>query len=299
MNWEGVCEFVAVAETGSFTAAARQLNISTAQVSRQVNKLENRLSSKLLYRTTRKVSITEAGRFYYQHCRQLLDGLESAERSLQDLQQTPRGSLKITAPTTYGQSRIAPLLHDFLAEYPELEIQLFLTNKQLDLIEGGFDLAIRLGKLEDSSLMARRLAPRKLYVCASPDYLDRHPAPTHLSELNQHNCLLGTLDYWRFQERGHERHIKVRGNIRCNSGEALLDAARKGLGLVQLPDYYVTELIETGALVPVLSEYQQTGEGIWAVYPQNRHLSTKVRMLVDYLAEHLRPSAESAAANRS
>ncbi|MFW1678607.1 LysR substrate-binding domain-containing protein [Pontibacter sp. JAM-7] len=291
MNWEGVCEFVAVAETGSFTAAAKQLNISTAQVSRQVSALENRLSSKLLYRTTRKVSITEAGQFYYQHCRQVLDGLESAERSLQELQTTPRGKLKITAPTTFGQARIAPLLHDFLMQYPELEVQLFLTNKQLDLVEGGFDLAIRLGKLEDSSLMAKRLAPRTLYVCASPSYFANHRKPSHLSELNQHNCLLGTLDYWRFQERGHERHIKVRGNMRCNSGEALTDAALKGLGLVQLPDYYVVPHLIEGTLVAVLDQHQQTGEGIWAVYPQNRHLSTKVRMLVDHLAENLHAPA--------
>lgn len=286
-NWEGITEFVAVAETGSFTAAAKRLEISVAQVSRQISALESRLATKLFYRTTRKVTVTEAGQVYYQHCRQVLDGLEEAERTLTNMQRTPRGKLKITAPTTYGENRIAPLLNNFIRLYPELELDCHFTNQKVDLIDYGYDLAIRLGKLEDSSLMAKRLASRRQYVCASPAYLAANGEPHLLSELDQHNCLRGTLEYWRFQESGQERNVKVSGNIHFNSGQALTDAALKGLGIAQLPDYYVKEYLDAGSLVEVLTNHQPTDEGIWALYPQNRHLSPKVRMLVDFLSEQL------------
>lgn len=286
-SWEGVTEFVAVAETGSFTAAAKRLEISVAQVSRQISALESRLATKLFYRTTRKVTVTEAGQVYYQHCRQVLDGLEEAERTLTNMQRTPRGKLKITAPTTYGENRIAPLLNDFIRLYPELKLDCHFTNQRVDLIDNGYDLAIRLGKLEDSSLMAKRLASRRQYVCASPTYLAANGEPHLLSELEQHNCLRGTLEYWRFQENGQERNIKVSGNIHFNSGQSLADAALKGLGIAQLPDYYVSEHIDAGTLVEILTNHQPADEGIWALYPQNRHLSPKVRMLVDFLAEQL------------
>jgi len=286
-DWQGITEFVAVAETENFTAAAQQLNISTAQVSRQVSALEKRLSTKLFYRTTRKVSITEAGSIYYQHCRQLLDGLEEAERALTQLQGTPKGKVRITAPTTFGESRIAPIINDFARLYPELSIECLFTNQKIDLVDSGFDLAIRLGKLDDSSMMAKRLASRKLYVCASPEYLANNGEPHVLAELDQHNCLQGTLQYWRFQENNLERNIKIRGKLSCNSGLALLDAALKGLGIVQLPDYYVQPHIESLALIPLLQKHQPTDEGIWALYPHNRYVSPKVRMLIDYIADHL------------
>ncbi|MBW7472425.1 LysR substrate-binding domain-containing protein [Marinobacter sp. M216] len=287
-NWEGVSEFVAVAEAESFTAAGKRLGISTAQVSRQVSALENRLSAKLFYRTTRRVSVTEVGNIYYQHCRQVLDGLEEAERAITNLQSTPTGKLKITAPVTYGESTISPLINNFAAKYPELDVRLHLTNQTLDLVDEGYDLAIRLGKLNDSTMMARRLALRTQYVCASPDYLSAHGVPHSLSELTQHNCLQGTLGYWRFQEQGKERNIKVKGNLGCNSGRALVDAALKGIGIVQLPDYYVLRYIETGQLVSLLDHLREPDDGIWALYPHNRHLSPKVRMLLDYLGEELR-----------
>ncbi len=286
-DWQGITEFVAVAETENFTAAAQQLNISTAQVSRQVSALEKRLSTKLFYRTTRKVSITEAGSIYYQHCRQLLDGLEEAERALTQLQGTPKGKVRITAPTTFGESRIAPIINDFARLYPELSIECLFTNQKIDLVDSGFDLAIRLGKLDDSSMMAKRLASRKLYVCASPEYLANNGEPHVLAELDQHNCLQGTLQYWRFQENNLERNIKIRGKLSCNSGLALLDAALKGLGIVQLPDYYVQPHIESLALIPLLQKHQPIDEGIWALYPHNRYVSPKVRMLIDYIADHL------------
>jgi len=288
MNWEGVNEFVAVYETGGFTPAAKQLDCSTAQISRQVSALEHRLGSKLFYRTTRKVSATEAGQIYYQHCRQILDALQEAERALTDLQASPRGKLKITVPVAYGESHITPLLNNFMQRYPELELSCQLTNQTLDLVDEGFDLAIRLGRLSDSSMIARRLSSRRLYVCATPEYLARHGEPHTLSELSHHSCLQGTLDYWRFKSQGQERNLRIHGRIRCNSGHALLDAALKSLGIVQLPDYYVDEALKSGRLVSLLSPFQCADEGIWALYPQNRLLSPKVRLLVDYLFEQLK-----------
>ncbi|MGS0691710.1 LysR substrate-binding domain-containing protein [Shewanella sp. 0m-4] len=287
-NWEGVSEFVAVAEAESFTKASQRLGISTAQVSRQISALETRLASKLFHRTTRKVSVTEVGRIYYQHCRQVLDGLEEAERAITNLQTSPRGLLKITAPVTYGEMTMAPLINDFASLYPELEVKLNLTNQKLDLVDEGYDLAIRLGHLEDSSMMAKKLSSRTQYVCASPSYISTYGIPHSLSELDQHNCLIGTMDYWRFQENGKTRNVRVRGSLSCNSGHALVDAAIKGIGIVQLPDYYVLPFIESGELTPLLEQNRQPEEGIWALYPQNRHLSPKVRMLLDHLSHGLK-----------
>ncbi|OPX54601.1 transcriptional regulator, LysR family [Oceanospirillum multiglobuliferum] len=292
-KWDGVSEFVAVVETGSFTEAAKRMALSTAQISRQVSQLEQRLATKLLYRTTRKVSVTEAGQLYYQHCRQVLEGLAEAERAVVHLQDTPRGKLKITAPITYGENIIAPLLNDFALRYPELDIQLVLSNQRFDLVEQGFDLAIRIGRLENSSMIAKPLSMRSLYTCAAPDYLRQYGEPHTLSELARHNCLLGTLDYWRFQdeqakqEHHKERNLRVSGRLRYNSGTALLDAALKGLGIVQLPDFYVRDYLEQGLLVELLRNYQPIDENIWALYPHNRQLSAKVRLLVAFLEEAL------------
>ncbi|MCP4955263.1 MAG: LysR family transcriptional regulator [Photobacterium aquimaris] len=285
--WEGVTEFVAVAETESFTAASKRLGISTAQVSRQVSALENRLNTKLFYRTTRKVSLTEEGNVYYQHCRQVLDGLEDAERAISNLRGKPQGLIKLTAPVTYGEKYIMPLVNDFMLQYPEVEVAIDMTNRQVDLVEGSFDLAIRLGRLTSSSMMAKRLTSRTMYVCASPAYLQKFGIPHSLSELRQHNCLIGNYDHWRFQESGKEKSIRVSGTLNCNSGYGLRDAVIKGIGLAQLPDYYIDKDLESGAIVPILTNYQEPDEGIWAIYPHNRHLSPKVRMLVDYLAEQL------------
>lgn len=286
-NWEGIAEFVTVAETQSFTLAAKKLGISTAHVSRQVSALESRLATKLLQRTTRKVSITEAGTIYYQRCRQLLDGLQDAEQAISGLHSKPTGKLKITAPITYGELIIAPLINNFIARYPELDVELQLSNQKMDLIAEGYDLGIRQGQLEDSSMMAKRLASRTLYVCAALAYLAEFGEPKKPAELNQHNCLQGSLDHWRVQEHGKTRNIHISGNLRCNSGRALADAALKGLGIVQLPGEYVLSYINSGQLLPLLEEYSPPDEGVWAIYPPNRNLLPKVRMLIDYLDEEL------------
>ena len=287
MQWEGISEFVYVAENESFTLASKKMGISTAQVSRQISALEKRLNIKLFYRTTRKVSLTEEGRIFYQHCRGVLDGLDAAELAVTNLQSKPQGRVKLTAPVTYGEQQILPLVNDFAVQYSELEVTANLSNQQVDLVEEGYDLAIRLGKLADSTLMAKKLGTRTNYVCAAPSYLEKQGIPHSLSELNKHNCLQGSLDYWHFVDNGKERNIRIRGRLRYNSGYSLTDAALKGLGIVQLPDYYVQQYIESGELITILDNYREPDEGIWAVYPQNRHLSPKIRLLVDYLVKHL------------
>jgi len=287
MQWEGISEFVYVAENESFTLASKKMGISTAQVSRQVSALEKRLNIKLFYRTTRKVSLTEEGRIFYQHCRGVLDGLNTAELAVTNLQSKPQGRVKLTAPVTYGEQQILPLVNDFAVQYSELEVTANLSNQQVDLVEEGYDLAIRLGKLADSTLMAKKLGTRTNYVCAAPSYLEKHGIPHSLSELNKHNCLQGSLDYWHFVDEGKERNVRIRGRLSYNSGYSLTDAALKGLGIVQLPDYYVQQYIESGELITILDNYREPDEGIWAVYPQNRHLSPKIRLLVDYLVKHL------------
>ena len=287
MKWQGINEFVAVAEAQSFSQASRKLNISTAQVSRQISALEKRLQVKLFYRTTRKVSLTEDALLFYQHCRHLLDSLETAEQAITNLQSRPQGKIKITAPITYGEQKILPLVNDFVGLYDGLEVSTELTNYSVDMIEGGFDLAIRLGQLQDSSLIAKKLTQRTHYVCASANYLQKYGQPSSLAQLKEHNCLLGTRDYWHFSDQGKEKNIKVKGNIRCNSGIGLVDAALKDIGIVQMSDYYLQPYIESGQLIPILEQFSEPAEGIWAVYPQNKYLSPKIRLLIDYLAEHL------------
>lgn len=287
MRWEGISEFVCVAEYESFTRAAKALGISTAQVSRQISALEQRLNIKLLYRTTRKVSLTEEGRVFYQHCRSVLDGLDAAEQAVSNLQSKPQGRIKLTTPVTYGEQQLLPLINDFMMQYHDIEVTAFLSNQQIDLIEGGYDLAIRIGKLRDSTMMAKKLSLRTNFVCATPAYLHQYGMPRTLDDLSQHNCLLGTRDYWHFVEKGTEKNLRVSGSIQYNSGYSLVDAALKGLGIVQLPDYYVQKYLVSGALVSLLDDYREPEESIWAIYPHNRHLSPKIRLLVDYLAERL------------
>jgi DNA-binding transcriptional LysR family regulator len=288
MKWDGITEFVYVAEYESFTRAAKEMAISTAQVSRQVSALEKRLNIKLLYRTTRNVSLTEEGRVYYQHCRSVLDSLDAAEQAVSNLSLKPQGMIRLTAPVTYGEQQLLPLVNDFMVQYSDIEVSAFLSNQNVDLIEGGFDLAVRIGKLNDSTMMAKKLSHRTNFVCASPSYIDQYGMPRSLTELSKHNCLLGNLDYWHFKELGEDRNVRVAGKVRYNSGYSLVDAALKGLGVVQLPDYYVNKHLASGGLITLLDNYREPEEGIWAVYPHNRHLSPKIRLLVDYLAERLR-----------
>jgi DNA-binding transcriptional LysR family regulator len=217
----------------------------------------------------------------------VLDGLDEAERAITNLQTKPQGKIKLTASVTFGEQKILPLVNDFIKQYSDVEVSAYLSNQQVDLVEEGYDLAIRLGKLSDSTMMAKKLGKRTNYLCASPVYLEKYGIPHSLSELNNHSCLLGTLDYWHFSDSGKEKNIRVTGRLRYNSGASLVDAALKGLGIVQLPDYYVQHYLKSGELISLLDNFREPDGGIWAVYPQNRHLSPKIRLLVDYLAEHI------------
>ncbi|STO56665.1 LysR family transcriptional regulator [Grimontia hollisae] len=286
-DWQGVSEFLAVVETASFTKAAKRLGASTAHISRQISLLEERLNTRLLFRTTRKVSTTEEGDIYYQHCRLLADGLKEAEIAVTQLHETPNGHIKLTAPVTYGEKVVMPLILDFMDAYPEIQIDVDLTNATLDLVDASCDVALRLGRLTDSSMVCKRLSTRRLIVCGSPAYLSKHGTPHTLSELAQHNCLRGQHDYWRFREEGKERSVRVRGLLSCNSGIALLDAAIRGKGLIQLPDYYLNDALASGKVVKVLNAYEDMEEGIWALFPHRRLQPLRVKLLVDFLAAKL------------
>lgn len=286
-SWHGVSEFVAVVELGSFSAASARLNVPAAEVSDQISALEAQLDAKLLYRTTRRVAITDAGKFYYRHCRQALNGLVEAKRGIAGLNQRPTGQLSLITPVHLGETRIAPLVNNFLTRYPRLEINLKLSNQPIDLISESYDLVIRLGALEDNTMMAKRITSRTHYTCASPCYLANYGTPQTPAELDAHNCLQGVFGYWRFQENGTTRLIKVDGNLRCNGGWTLVDAACKNIGIIQLPDYYVNSKLRAGRLVSVLNAYRAPEDEIWAISPQNQDLTPKVRLLLDFLTEGL------------
>ena len=282
-RWEGLDEFVAVAECGQFTAAAERLGVSSSHVSRQIARLEECLQARLLYRSTRKVSLTEAGQTFLQHCRNLLDARDEAWRAVSDLSAEPKGLLRMTCAVAYGERFVVPLVNEFMTLHPQLGVEIRLTNQPLDLLHEGLDLAIRLGRLSEERLVATRLAPRVMYLCATPAYLARAGAPQSLAELARHNCLVGSSDHWAFAEDGRETLLRVQGNWRCNSGVAVLDAALRGFGLCQLPDYYVQEHLKSGALVSLLERHRPPNTAVWALYPPQRNLSPKVRQLVDFL----------------
>ena len=286
-RWEGLDEFVAVAECGQFTAAAERLSLSSSQVSRQIAGMEELLQTRLFYRSTRRVALTEAGQTFLQHCQRLQDAREEALRAVGDLGSEPKGLLRMTCAVAYGERFIVPLVTDFMVLHPQLRVDIELSNRTLDLLHEGLDLAIRLGRLQDSRLVATRLAPRQMYLCAAPAYLQRYGRPHSLSELARHNCLIGSSDLWSFQASGRDSSLRVQGNWRCNSGQAVLEAALRGIGLCQLPDYYVLEHLRSGALVSLLDTQQPPDTAVWALYPQQRHLSPKVRQLVEFLKQGL------------
>lgn len=286
-RWEGLEEFVAVAETGGFSSAAQRLGLSASHVSRQIARLEARMQTRLFHRSTRLVRLTEAGQAFLQHCRPLQDGFDEALRAVVDLDQSPKGRLRITSSVVYGERFVVPLINELVQEYPRLQVEIDLDNRTRDLVQEGFDLAIRLGRLNDSRLVAVRLAPRDLYLCAAPAYLAQHGAPAALADLTRHNCLIGTSDVWNFQAEGEDLNLRVQGNWRCNSGQAVLDAALRGLGLCQLPDYYVLPHIRSGELKVLLPETRQGGHAVWGLYPQRRQTSSKLRLVVERLRDGL------------
>ena len=283
----GVREFLAVVEHGGFTAAATSLDVSTSFVSRQVKRLEDRLDTRLLHRTTRAVRLTEMGRVYYERSREILDRLETLESDMADLQERPKGLVRITAPGLYAQRYVAPALAEFTATYPEVSIELDTRMGLVDIVAEGYDIAVRMSALADSSLIARKVAKRRIVVCASPAYLAEHGEPREPDDLRKHNCLTLLDMSWRFACPNEIRVVKVRGSWHSDNGRALVAAAIQGTGLVRIATYYVDEELARGELVPVLKDYEVQDAATWIIYPARHHLPTRVRFLIDFLAERL------------
>ncbi|MFO1516083.1 MAG: LysR family transcriptional regulator [Lysobacterales bacterium] len=287
--------FARVVETGSYTAAAEQLEISRALASKLVQALEDQLGVRLLHRTTRRLSLTEAGQNYYQRVAEILAQLAEAEAEAAELQLEPRGRLRVSAPMSFSILHLGAALADFQRKYPRVELELNLNDRVVDLVEDGFDLAIRIGRLADSSLVARRLAGSQIVAVAAPAYLAWHGMPSHPDDLAHHNCLDYTLsprrDEWQFA-RGEERvNVRVRGNLHVNNGDMIALAAAQGLGVALSPAFIVHDALRRGDLVRVLPEWQLPDIGVYAVYPAGRSLPAKTRSLIDFLAERFRPSA--------
>jgi DNA-binding transcriptional LysR family regulator len=284
--------FAKVAELGSFSAAADQLGLSKSAVSKHVTALEGRLGVPLVNRTTRRLALTEAGEAYRDSCARIVAEVEEAELEAGRHGSEPRGRLRVNAPMTFGVLHLGPLIPEFLARFPRIEIDLTLNDRVVDLIEEGVDVALRIGSLRDSSLIARRLAAAASVCAASPAYLRAAGTPAHPAELARHNCLRYTLrrtpETWEFLRGDGERHaVRLRGNLSANNGDALRAAALGGLGVVVLPDFIVGEDVAAGRLVRLLDGWTMPEIPIHAVWPPQRHPSPKLRAFVDFLAERL------------
>ncbi|SHL16194.1 DNA-binding transcriptional regulator, LysR family [Bradyrhizobium lablabi] len=282
--------FVRVVDSGGFSAAGRKLNMSTTMVSNHVQALEERLGARLLHRTTRKVSVTEVGRAYYDRCIQILADLEQADDIAGALQSTPRGTLRIFT-ATHIVPFVAPVVAEFLAAYPGVTVDLNMGERAIDMIDEGFDVAIRLMPPPDSSLIVRSLATWRHVLCCSPAYLEKHGPLRQLSELAEHNCVRHVLypyqDEWRFVDRkGAPASVRIAGNLVSNSGETLRTAALQGVGILLGPGFLVADDLESGRLVRLLPEYRPVELSMNAVYPHRHHLSAKVRSFIDLLAHH-------------
>jgi len=293
-NTSEMAVFVRVVEAGNFSAAARSMNLTPSAVRTLIGRLEERLGARLLNRTTRHVSLTGEGRAFYQRCMPILEAIDEAERAVAELHGEPRGLLRVNASTAFGHYHIEPLIPGFLARYPDLRLELTLSESIVNLIEEEVDVAVRIGQLPDSSLIARKLGTARRIVVASPAYLERHGTPQTPDDLKDHNCLrlskATSLNQWEFKGPGEPRRIDVSGNFEVNSGIALHRAAVAGLGLIRVGDFTVAADIRTGQLVPVLADHELPPKtDIYAVYPHNRHLSPKVRAFVDMLVDAFLP----------
>ncbi len=287
-RWEGFEELVEVVNSGSFSAAALVMGVSKGHVSQQVSRLEDRLGTRLLHRTTRKLSLTETGEIYYTQCRQVVEDLEAAERAVSQLQEQVRGQLTISAPHLIGEALLVPALALFQDSHPELEVDLHLGGHRVDLIEEHIDIAIQVGARKDINVVNLALTPTRFHVVASPAYVDKHGAPLKPQDLKQHNCLLfvdaGQTRPWRFKGPKGAISISVNSSWRSNSGHALRAAAENGLGLAYLPDYYLGADLASGKLLTVLDDWQAIDRDVVAIYQHKRHLSAKVRLFAQFLA---------------
>lgn len=290
----GLQVFARVAALGSLSAAARELTMSQTMATKHMAALESRLGVKLVHRTTRRLTLTEAGRGYLEAVERVLADLDEADRTIAADLADVRGTLRLNVPVSFGVRQIVPLLPELSARHPGLTIDLGLNDRQVDLIEEGWDLAVRIGSLRQQTLVARRLAPCRMMVCAAPAYLARHGTPERIADLREHNCLGYTLGRtatgkWAFGTDGAAK-VAVSGNFRANNGDALTVAAVAGLGIVYSPSFLVSDEIRTGHLVPLTLDYPPAEiEGVFAVYPSDRRPAGKVRACIDLLAERFSP----------
>jgi len=282
--------FVRVVDSGGFSAAGRHLNMSTTMVSNHVQSLEDRLGARLLNRTTRKVSLTEVGKTYYDRCTQILADLEQADDIAGSSQSNPRGTLRIHT-ATHIVPFIAPVVAEFLASYPEVKVDLAMGEQNIDMIDEGFDVAVRLTPPSGLSLIVRSLATWRHVLCCSPAYLEKHGRPQQLAELAQHNCVRHVLyphnDEWHFVDRkGVSAAVRIAGNLVSNSGDMLRRAALHGVGIWLAAGFLVHDDLESGRLIRLLPEYRPVEFAMSAVYPHRHHLSAKVRTFIDLLVQH-------------
>ena len=293
--------FLAVARLGSFSEAGRQLDLAPSSISRQVSQLEDNLGVRLFRRTTRKLTLTGAGEMWAERAARILLEVEEAREAVRDFDAAPKGVVRVSAPIAFGRLHAAPAIISFLQTYPDISVEYGLTDRTVDLVEEGTDVALRIGQLSDSSLIARRLAPMTRVICASPNYLKRRGVPTSPADLADHDCLTFRLydsssiwrpgaDLWSLQGSGEIFEIPVKGPLKASSAEVLVRAALADLGLILVLDWLVDPFIRTGELVHVLGDYRIAhglGDGaIYAVYPSGRYVPGKVRVFVDFMAAH-------------
>jgi DNA-binding transcriptional LysR family regulator len=286
-GWQGVDAFVAIAETGSLTRAAARLDLSISQVSRELKRLEARLGTPLIARTTRRLALTDAGRLFEERFRQLIDDRDAAFEEVGGGKDAMQGHLRLTCAVAYGERTIVPIVNRFVRRHPQISIDIELTNHVRDLVAEGLDLAIRIGETADRRLRQTRLGSRSLHVVASPDYLENRGTPTTIDALHEHACLLGTAEHWLFSPGGRDLRIRPQSRWHCNSGFAVLDAALQGLGICQLPDFYVQPHLASGALTEILIEDRPRDQGIWATFPDRGHLQLRLTSLIDFLQQSL------------
>jgi len=288
-NLTGMMVFAQVVQSSSFSKAADVLGMSKSSVSKKVSFLEDRLGVRLLNRTTRKLSLTEVGQVFYERCERIMSEAEEAELAITRLQDEPRGHLKLSVPVSFGVMHLGKPMAEFMKRYPDLSVDISLNDRFVDIVDEGFDMALRIGRLADSSLIARKVGSTRLMITASPDYWKEHGKPNHPKELENHNCLSYTLardaGQWGFVEEGKEFSVKLGGNIKANNGNIVRDLAVSGAGVAGSPAFIVGRDVAEGLLEVALENFEMEAVNIYAVYPHNRHLSAKVRLFVDFLKE--------------
>lgn len=286
--------FIAVVELGSFTAAANAFRLSPAMISKHINALEQRLSATLLTRTTRQLHLTEIGSSYYEQCKQIIQQVKDAEAGAEIMHGSPKGSLRVSASIWFGAITLAPIVSEFLIQYPEVNIELNLSDRFVDIIDEGFDVAIRIGELEDSSYIARKLSIFELAICASPEYLGRFGIPYKPADLRAHQCL-GFINWrnhrgWKIFEKEIAGKQALPSRFDSNNGQALLAAAVKGIGIIMMPKVLMFDDLKRGTLVEVLQEFAPAPRPVNAVYPKEKRTTPKLTSFIDFLANTLKDS---------